>query len=367
MKKLPLYFILAFLTFPLFAAETTFSLTPHAGTFLIDQSGNSFDIGLKGNVQVHGDKWQFSVGGEPGLFPGTICFSPVGFDAVLNNISFGTALADFSYRFTDSWSAKLALFGGGGKTALSDLCLLFGFIQSPFFGGAELSLSFPYELYLKTVYTGADVSFFSQKNDPIGKGRLDLAAARIGKNLNQFYVDAGFLYCGANGNVTITSAQQEMMLQPFSYAHGDTDLCFEFVTLCAGYKTNHGSLSFSIDSAVLLNCYSYIRYFFKTTYKNNLFFDGSIRRGEDTQAFCHFDSLIALDAKLVYSKELASSGRVDFSVDKKLLVPLLTKKTMNMFTEETEKNLSSTSASKIGRVIKTALLSGLSFEVAFYF
>ena len=321
MKKL-FFFPVAFLlfSFHLFALDNfdVFAQT-NTGTVLIDQDIETYNIDGGAGVRVGEENFDFSILGTAGRVYGD------------KRISYAAGTANFSYSFTDNFSASLNLFAAGGHSQVFDLFIFFGSIDLPFGGGASLKLSFPLNFYLDTGLYGGNYNILSDQDKPIGGGKInlfDVAAgkkwifpAKAGNSIHQIDANAGFLYSYANGNLTLTIAEQRQMLMPFSYAYGDTDACLEFITMQAKYSYSYNNLDLEFNSALYLNFYAYLRYYFKGTYKKNLFYDGSVTKNEDTITLSNGDSLLAMDAKASYSLHFTDSltARV-FLEDRKSVV-----------------------------------------------
>ena len=365
--------ILVLFSAGLFAAqESDFSIYNNTGTFLIDKGGNSHNINGGAAFSIQDEQWSFSAGGLLGELPGKIAFSNRGFGFKLNDISYCSGSAAFSYNFTDSFSAGLTLSTAAAQTDTSDLYLLFGSLSFPSCGGASLNLFFPYDLFLSTRYYGADYDFLNEQDNSIGGGKLHLLDINAGKDwlfhgqndstFHKLNTSAGFLYAYINGDITVTTNEQNQVFLPFSYAFGNWDLCAEFITLNADYNFHRGGFDLFVDTALYMNVYSYVRYFFKGTYKKNIFYDGSIIRSEDTFNFSHADSILTLDAKLAYSPDMSNSMQLGFSLDKQLVIPIISKASQQEFLYKAAKK-KAFSKEQIKRYAKLALLSGWSVGI----
>lgn len=365
--------ILAFFSISVFAEqECDFSIYNNTGTFLIDKSGDTRNINGGVKVNLKNEQREFSAKVILGEIPGKIAFTNKSFGVKLNDISYCSGSAAFSYNFTDSFSAGLTLSTAAAQTNTSDLYLLFGSLSFPSCGGASLNLFFPYDLFLSTRYYGADYDLLNEQDNSIGGGKLHLLDINAGKdwlfhgqNDSTFYklkTSVGFLYAYINGDITVTTNEQNQVFLPFSYAFGNWDLCAEFITLNADYNLHRGGFDVFVDTALYMNVYSYVRYFFKGTYKKNIFYDGSIIRSEDTFNFSHADSILMLDAKLAYSPDMSNSMQLGFSLDKQLVIPIISKASQQEFLYKAAKK-KAFSKEQIKRYAKLALLSGWSIGI----
>ena len=369
--------ILAFFSISVFAEqECDFSIYNNTGTFLIDKSGDTRNINGGVEVNLKNKQREFSAKGILGEIPGKIAFTNKSFGFKLNDISYFSGSAAFSYNFTDNFSAALSLGAASAKTDISDLYLLFGRLSFPSCGGASLVLSFPYDLFVNTQYYGADYDFLNEQDNSIGSGKLHLFDINAGRNwlftgegdngFHKLHTSAGFMYAYINGDITVTTNEQNQIFLPFSYAFGNWDLCAEFVTLNADYNFHRGAFDVFLNTSVFLNVYSYVRYFFKGTYKKNIFYDGSIVRSEDTFNFSHADTFLTLDAKMVYSPVINNSFTLGFTLDKQFVIPLISKASQREFLHKATSQ-KAFSKDQIKRYAKLALLSGCSVGVSLRF
>ena len=381
-----------------------FTFNANGGTFLIDKTGNSFDYGAdfgicfditkpdgtnpgtffincgyngatfkldsidgilnNGSLRmgIQNDRWSLAFGGASGGFPETTSLNLAGFKPTLNDISYNFGHADFSYRFTDDICTRLYVFSGNQKSKQGDLYWFFGHFDMPSFGGGLVNITLPYDLFLEAGFCNVKAAVFSQIERQAGEGTARLFNVSAGKNWQltneqQLSSSIGFVYCGADGILFITASDQPEMLFPFSYFKADLDANFKFITMSAAYSMNKGDLAFAVNTSLFMNVYTNCRYFYNRTYKNNLFFDGSVASGSDTISFSRFDSLLWLDAKLEYRH---------FYLSKKLVIPLFSRETKSLFRPIGNPDAAPDS-SQVARYLKTALLSGLSLGISLYF
>ncbi|MBO4639308.1 MAG: hypothetical protein J5710_06080 [Treponema sp.] len=416
MKKFFIFLnILIFFSIPFFPNENfQFSLNTKGGTLFIDKTGKSFDYGssfdmsidtskpdstnssalfinagyyganfnLKSfnsklqNVSLNtgftSDRWKLSFGGAFGNLPGKTTVYFENFKATINDFSYNCGFTSFSYIFTDDIRTQLTLIAANQKSNQGDLYYFFGHFNIPSLYGCLLKITLPFDFYLDSGCFISNIAIFSQIENQIGDGIVNLYDCFLGKNWifstnHQLDSKIGFVYCDLKGLCTLTSQDQNEMLFPFSYFHADCNSNLEFLSLGADYTFQSGNLSFSINSLVLVNVYTYLHYYLKETYKKNMFYDGSIERHEDTISFSRCDSLLTLNARLDYYANFSSSFKTNFFISKKFLIPILSSSTNELFSDFVTSQPTESTSSQTSFYLKTVLLSGITFGVSLYF
>lgn len=319
---------------------------------------------------------------EAGLFTGKM---PDTLNARIDKVYFN--LTDFSYiggftdfhcNFTDSISLKLSLFAGSQKTDTSNLYIVFGKVKSPFFAGGHISLNLPYDFNLSSTYSAVKIQLLSGSNDFLGDGLLDYFDLELGKLfiiephtvsqsdtevVQKIKTNIGFLYSGGNGQATSFLDTYNTLFYPFSYLYANGKADLYFLSFAADYSVTKNHFNLLINSSLFVNIYSRMNYFYKATYKKNLFYDGSIKRGSDSFDFSNGDLLLLMRAKVFYSYIFSSSIKVDFFLQKDLALPLISSKTQALFSGESEEEIKTQSSDFSSSLLRTALLSGLSLGI----
>lgn len=294
----------------------------------------------------------------------------------LTDFSYIGGFTDFHFNFTDSISIKLNIFAGSQKTDTSNLYIIFGKVKSPFFAGGHISLNLPYDFNVSSSYSSAKIQLLSGSDDFLGYGLLDYCDFELGKlfiirpdteAIHKINTNIGFLYSGGNGQVTTFLDNYNAIFYPFSYLYANGKADFYFLSFAADYSVTKNHFNLLIDSSLFVNIYSRMNYFYKATYKKNLFFDGSIKRGSDSFDFSNGDMLFMIRAKVLYSHSFSSSVKSDFFLQKDLALPLIKSKTKALFSGESEEEIKAQSSDFSTSLLRTTLLSGLSLGIQIYF
>lgn len=360
MKKLLLILSFLFLSGSAFCQDNCeLSLKTQGGSLYVDDTDYSyyFDAGCEAKIN--------STAFGAGLFWGA--FSQY-------DIDFGGGYGSLSFDLPADFGLTAFALTGSAASKQSDLYLLYGRFSLPHFYDFSLLADFPLDFYTALSFAATDLDIFDSNEKAIGEGNAWLFdafagkkwqfASKAGKAVYNLDTSLGFFCADGNAWVTASKDSQNNFLLPFSYLHFDGRLWLDFITLSEKLTVTAGHWSFFLDSALFLNVYSYYNWYFKGTYKKNLIYDGSIRREEDTDEFCRVDSLLYVDAGIAYSINPGNSLGAVLSLNKKLLIPLLSKATKSIFSETGSSQSSSDSQNSL---LKTLLLSGLTLEIKLNF
>ncbi|MCR4953349.1 MAG: hypothetical protein K6A43_04665 [Treponema sp.] len=411
MKK---YFVILSFLFFIFS-ENCFSLQKwngnaktQIGTLYTDESGISLDYSANFGIQINSSKLnyffntnytgvfsnidtlngnlnhcQISIGASYNKLEciGGIFFGKVPNELIIQlsdsifsliEISYYGGYSIFFIPFADNFSTEINFFAGNQKSKESDLFLLFGNITSPFFAGGLAKFYFPFDFILDAFYSRLNLAVSNKSNIEIGNGFANFIGTSLSKNLSfkknsshDININLGFLYAGGSGTLTESLEFQQFIFHPLSYLHIDGNADLFFITLKASYKMNSNKIQFLSDFFLLLNINSQLNCFYKATLKKNLIYDGSIQRYSDSRNFSNGDSFIGLNAKINYPTKVFNSLGIDFYAQKTFVIPLISQKTQNLFSQEQTDDTGDVTFNTA--ILKTIFLSGISLgaEIAF--
>ena len=296
-------------------------------------------------------------------------------DFCLKDVSYGGGFADFSIKLPQDFSVQVKLLAGTQKSNTDDLYVFYGNINTPFFWNGELNISLPLSFGINIFYSNASLYVFNDIDEQSGKGLLDFWWSKAEKSFSlerkaahNIKIDLGFLYTAGEAAFTESTGLPKTIFYPYSYIHADGNAALYFLTFGTDYSLQKNNFQFLLETAMLVNVYSQLQYYYKITSKKSIFFDGSIKRGEDTFVFSNGDSLVMMNMQALYNLTSSNNLAAAFSARKDLVIPVITEKTRALFFgDEDKKTESSTDNSQAGEIIKTILLSGLSFGVKLSF
>jgi hypothetical protein len=110
-----------------------------------------------------------------------------------------------------------------------------------------------------------------------------------------------------------------------------------------------------------------MEYFYKTTKKKNLLYDGSIKKDQDSFAFSNADFLLLVDAAFYYTLHQKDNFKARVFIGKDFVIPYISGKTKSLFGITPSFGGGDSGGKKSGLSAKTILLSGLSLGVKLEF
>jgi len=424
MKKFLLFLIIFSSFFAVLLAQkktSTFDFTAktQAGSLYLDDSGQSLFYNADFNTKINTDKSDFFINAAykgacsklenaSGFFNGGIfsaafakncCYFDTGlflgnfpssfnlnFNDIaltLNDLFFIGGFSSFAIDFSSDFALKLQFALGNQQSQVCDLFLLFGSLKNPILGNGNITLSLPYDLELYSSYSGTAFKVFSRENNKIGNGELKAFNISAGKKWtlspdkeevsqelrgnHNFITGLGFFYLEGSGNLTADSDMYSLSAYPFSYLHADASADLYFLSFDFDYIFKKNNFQLSFDSNLLLNIYSKIDYFYKATFKKNLFYDGSVKRKTDSLSFSNGDSLIWGKLQFLYHKDFSSKKNIELYLAKAFIIPIITQNTKNLFSLDSSSAANQTGYDFSSELLKTILLSGLSAGLTFNF
>lgn len=357
MKKLLFILLFCFFSWYSFCQNNCeYSLQTQGGSLYVDDTDYSYYFDAACEAKINSTDF------GAGLFWGAF---------TLYDIDFGGGFASLGFDLPAGFGITAFALTGSADSEQNDLYLLYGRFTLPHFYDFSLLVNFPLNFYAGLSYAASDLNIFDSNEKAIGEGQAWLFDVYAGKKWqftkNAVYdLDANLCFICADGNAWATSSKdsQDNFLLPFSYLHFDGRLWLDFITFSENLTVTADHWKFFFNSALFLNVYSYYNYYFKGTYKKNLIYDGSIRREEDTKEFSRADSLVYVDAGLSYSTSFANSLGAELLLNKKMLIPLLSKATSSLISSF---NSSQASSNEKNSLLKTLLLSGWTLQINLHF
>ena len=320
-----------------------------------------------------GSEWQKNQNNHSLKFDGFLGFVPetlkLKFGRIklsLDNIDYECFSTDYASQVSENFSYSLKFFSGRLASESGNLYIMIGNFNVPFYAGALVNLQLPYDFGLNLFYTNANLLFNDEDSEKLGDGALSLFCINAGKNWtfnaqanHKLFAELGFVYCDGSTNIKVTAASQKLVLYPFSFLGINAGASLYFINAGTKYKMNCGDFTVSAGFDALLNCYSVLTYFYKYNFKTLVWFTLQNGKAQDYITFSNFDSLLSGYINVSYKKSV-----LDFYVDKKFVVPVITEKTKKLFGKaNTDTVFMNEKDSR--QIAKTILLSGLSVGLKF--
>ena len=361
--------VFCFFSLSLFGNESHFSLESRVGTLYVDDSGvdgiyNNSQLAFSGSIKNFDINTGFYIGG----IPGDISVRNIEQRAELNDVLYFGGFFGFEIDFPSQFSLDIKTLAGIMNSTPGYLGIIPGSVSAPIYGGLQSALNMPLGFYFNSAVYGAGLSVKNDNNEKAGYGSAFFTCLNGGKVwkiqkklTHSISVDAGFMSAVGSGSITASNELDKTILFPYSFMHGAGAGSLSFVTFGGEYILKGNSFSVITDLYGLINVWSEIEYSYKTTYKKNIIYDGSIVKGNDTVSFSNGDLIIFFNTQLQYDLR-TDKINAGFFIRKDFIIPYISEKTQKCFIQ---KQSSSTSESSSGGadvkgMLKTILLSGIS-------
>ena len=366
-----IFFITIFCLFSLslFGKEPDFSLESRIGTLYVDDSGvdgiyNNLQLAFSGSIKNFDINAGFYIGG----IPGDISVRNTELRAELKDVLYLGGFFDFEISLSSQFSLEIETLVGLMDSDPGYLGIIPGSVSAPVYGGIQSGLNMPLGFFFNSAVYGADFSVNNDDNESVGNGSAFFTCLnggkvwKIQKKLSHsISVDAGFMSAVGSGSITASNELDKTILFPYSFMHGAGAGSLSFVTFGGEYIVQGNKFSLITDLYGLINVWSEIEYSYKTTYKKNIIYDGSIVKGNDTVSFSNGDLIIFFNTQLQYDLR-TDKINAGFFIRKDFIIPYISEKTLNCFIQKQSSSTSESSSdgADVKGMLKTILLSGIS-------
>ncbi len=312
----------------------------------------------------------FSFSGLFGKAEDELRIRPGSVRIILKNLKYNFLSFDFYKTFSQDFGLSSEAFFGSANTGQSNLYIMNGRFEIPYYGGCNINFTLPQNFDLQLFYAGGALASHNEKSVKLGDGNLSLFDIKSGKaftfgtTLEQaFYGGLGFTYAGGEVLIKTTSNSQNTILYPFSFLYVDANATLYFANLFLDYKIKYGNFNFCVQTDFRFNCRSYINYYYKYTMKKSLIFSGENDSDRDSLVFSNCDFIWKFYACADYT---IPQIQTKLYMKKEFLLPVISDKTKKLFGMQSE-NSRIDNSSNFDELIKTVLLSGLyiGFKIEF--
>ena len=353
------------------ASELDFCLDTQGGTFYVDDSGaDGIYHKTKFSLFYEGEKlsWQGSV--FFGGIPGEVTIPPQDYKVKLDDIYWLGAASAFHVKLAHELSADINLFAGFQDSSCGDLYILPGSVYTQGFGGISAALNLPLDFSVDVFSYGAGLCVNNEENLKIGNADLRVFGSDFTKSwsfgeqhLHQIKTGAGFFYTDLTGQGRASDELDKSVFFPYSYMFANGSAVLYFVSLKAAYTLTAGACDFTLFSSAFINVWSQVEYFYKTTKKKNLLYDGSIQKDQDSFTFSNADFLLLVDATFYYTLNQKDNFKARVFIGKDFVIPYISGKTKTQLGMASSSGGGALAGKKSTLSAKTILLSGLSLGV----
>ena len=350
------------------ASELEFCLDTRAGTIYADDSG--FDgIYHKTSFSLfcEGERLSWQGGIFFGGIPGELAIPPQDYKVKLEDIYWLGASTAFHIKLAHELSTDIKLIAALQDSSLGDFYILPGSLSTQGFGGVSAALNLPLGFSVNAFCYGAGLFVNNEENLKIGNADISVFGADFAKNwsfenklLHHLKAGAGFFYAGLIGQGRASEELDKSVFFPYSYMFASGSAALYFASLRVAYSLTGNRYDFTLSSNAFINLWSQMEYFYKTTKKKNLLYDGSVQKDQDYFTFSNADFLLLVDAAFYYTvtQKDAFKARVFFCKD--FVIPYISGKTKTLFGMTPSSGDGALAGKKSTLSAKTILLSGLS-------